>query len=167
MPTDLRTKSVHYLVSCVDELLSRQDEQGVFHPETILPVRYPADFQQFGYYPLALLFTLDHPENTYRGDERLLRAAARSCDHNVDIQAENGGYVSSAWDGGGSGKGSSNNWRTFSFFRTWEYLRDHIDSARASRWEAALERSVDLHFEAARAPRPSGPWQPQGTATLH
>jgi len=149
LPTDLRSKSVRYLASCVDDLLAFQDDDGVFHPETILPVRNPADFQQFGFYPLALLFTLDHPDNPYSGDVRLLEAAARSCDHNVSVQQENGGYVTGAWDGGGGGTGSPNNWRTFSFFKSWELLRNHVNAERAAGWEAALERTVDLHYDAA------------------
>lgn len=134
----LRDKAIRLLASWIPEILSKQDDHGVFWPDHGRPVRFNSDFQQFGYYPLAFLYLTSHPENPFAGDERLLKAAERSIRNNLAITNDYGESLASSHDL--EPAHYANNWRAFSWLRTVELLREHIDQSLIDQCEIALCR---------------------------
>src|SRR6516164_7517396 len=94
----LYDKAVSYLSKHADEILKLQNEKGEFWPDAGFRAQYNTDYQQFAYYPLAWLFTLDHPNNSWKGNSRLLDAVVRSLKNNLAIEDENGGFLGSSHD---------------------------------------------------------------------
>jgi hypothetical protein len=137
----LREKAIEYLVGHVEEILSKQNEKGEFWPDAGFPARWNTDYQQFAYYPLAYLFTLDHPLNSWRGDARLLRAVEKSFSNNLEIQDEKGQFAGSSHDS--KPTHHPGNWRAFSWLRSWELLRSHINKSLAQASEEGLRRALN------------------------
>jgi hypothetical protein len=139
MPT-LRDKAVRYLASHVEEILSKQNEQGEFWPDAGFRAPYNTDYQQFAYYPLAWLYTLEHPNNPWKGNPRLLEAVTRSFKNNVSIQKEDGSFVGSSHDA--APFAWPNNWRSFTWLRSWELMRGQIDRDLEKKCEQGLQRAL-------------------------
>jgi hypothetical protein len=143
----LHDKAVTYLSKHVEEILSKQNEKGEFWPDPGFRAEYNTDYQQFAYYPLAYLFTLDHPNNAWKGNARVLDAVVRSLRNNLAIEDADGGFMGSSHDQAPSSY--PNNWRSFSFLKTWELVRDHIDKKLAADCEDGLRRALKgLHERA-------------------
>ncbi len=123
----IRDKAICLLSSWVPELLARQDEHGVFWPDAGRPARFNTDYQQFGYYPLALLYATEHCRNPYTGDDRLFRAVERSIRNNLAITDDRGQSLASSHDLEPSRY--ANNWRSFSWLQTINLLRGRVDAS--------------------------------------
>ena len=139
MPT-LFDKSVRYLASHVDEILNLQNEQGEFWPDAGFRAAYNTDYQQFAYYPLAWLLTLDHPENPWKDNPRVLTAVERSFKNNLRLLTDNGAFIGSSHDA--APHAWPNNWRTFTFLRAWELMRTRISRELSDACEAGLRRTL-------------------------
>ncbi len=136
----LRTKAIQYLSNSVEEILARQDEHGVFWPDQGRAAAYPTDYQQFAYYPLAFLYTSNHPANDWQGNKRVLEGAVKSLRYNVLNEDGEGRFLSSSHDSKpGHGAG---NWRSFTFLRTWDLLKTHLDSELSEKCEGSLRRAL-------------------------
>ena len=136
----LHEKSVRYLARHVEEILSKQNQSGEFWPDAGIQAAYNTDYQQFAYYPLAYLYTLEHPANPWKGNVRLLESVERSLRNNLAIQNLEGRYLMSSHDH--APRAEHGNWRSFSFLRTWELLRGVL----AKDLDSACEKSLRLVF---------------------
>ncbi|MBI3831878.1 MAG: hypothetical protein HY291_20315 [Planctomycetes bacterium] len=140
MPT-LKDKAVRHLARHVEEMLSKQNEKGEFWPDAGFLAPYPTDYQQFAFYALAYLYTLDHAENPWKGNARLLQAVERSFRNNLALEDEHGGFLSSSHDQPFSTH-HANNWRSFTWLRAWELLRGQIDPKLERACEDGLRRTL-------------------------
>ncbi len=136
----LQDKSVRYLASHADEILGKQNEAGEFWPDSGFRAHFNTDYQQFAYYPLAYLFTLKHAENPWFEHPRLLAAVTRSLKNNLAIQQPDGTFLGSSHDA--APQPYANNWRSFTFLRTWELMRGHIGKDLESQCEQGLRKSL-------------------------
>lgn len=144
----LKTKAVRYLAKHVEEVLANQNERGEFRPDAGTHAPFNTDYQQFAYYPLAWLYVFKHPENPWTGSARLLAAVERSLLNNVALQVENGDFYGSTHDHGP--RPHANNWRSFTFLRTWELLRGQLDPRLEHACEAALRKALGSVVKSAR-----------------
>ena len=144
MPT-LFDKAVRHLSQHADEILNHQNELGEFWPDAGFRAPYNTDYQQFAYYPLAWLFTLDHPENPWKGHPRLLMAVERSFKNNLRVLQENGTFLGSSHDA--APYPYAGNWRSFSWLRSWELMRGHIGRELFDQCEAGLRRTLVAQHE--------------------
>lgn len=144
----LKDKAVRYLASCAEGILACEDADGHFWPDAGRHAQWPTDFQQFAYYPLALLYTLDHPENPWRGNARVLDGALRSLRGMLEHEDGAGNYMGSGHDS--PPRKFAGNWRSFSFLRTWELLRSAMDRDLESACEASLRRALGAIAKTAR-----------------
>ncbi|MBE7464732.1 MAG: hypothetical protein HS116_14750 [Planctomycetes bacterium] len=147
MPT-LRDKAVRHLARHTEEILSKQDEHGVFWPDAYYKAEFNTDYQQFAFYPLAWLYTLDHPDNPWRGNPLLLRAVEKSLRNNLAILLPDGQYQMSTHDHGPHPH--ANNWRSFHWLRTLELIGPHLDKQLAADCEAGLRRALNAVEKTAR-----------------
>src|SRR5471030_1034445 len=91
-------KSVRYLAQHAEEILKHQNDIGEFWPDAGFRAQFNTDYQQFAYYPLAWLYTLDHPDNPWKGNPRLLTAVERSFKNNLRVLQEDGTFLGSSHD---------------------------------------------------------------------
>ena len=146
MPT-LFDKSVRYLAGHAEEILKHQNEQGEFWPDAGFRTQYNTDYQQFAYYPLAWLYTLDHPENQWKEDPRLLTGVERSFKNNLRILTDTGAFIGSSHDA--APHAWPNNWRSFTWLRAWELMRACIEPALSATCEAGLRKAlIGIHGHA-------------------
>lgn len=136
----LRDKSVQYLASHVEEILGKQNDAGEFWPDAGFRAQFNTDYQQFAFYPLAWLYTLDHPGNPWKGNPRLHAAVVRSFKNNLAIEKEDGSFVATSHDAGPHAY--PNNWRSFAWLRAWELMREHLDRDLDARCEQGLRRAL-------------------------
>src|SRR5579862_5033277 len=94
----LHDKAITYLSKHAEEILNLQNEKGEFWPDAGFRAPYNTDYQQFAYYPLAYLLTLDHPNNPWKDKSRLLVAIVRSLRNNLAIEDAGGGFLASSHD---------------------------------------------------------------------
>ncbi|MCZ7644042.1 MAG: hypothetical protein M5U26_01965 [Planctomycetota bacterium] len=135
----LREKAVRHLARHVEEILDKQDEHGVFWPDAYFVPAHNTDYQQFAYYPLAWLYVLEHPQNPWRGNARLLKAVSRALRNNLKILRDDGEFQMSSHDQ--APHWHANNWRGFSWLRTWELLRGRLEPALEAECEAGLRKA--------------------------
>jgi hypothetical protein len=146
MPT-LRDKAVRYLAKHVEEIISKQNDRGEFFPDAYFKQQWNTDYQQFAYYPLAYLYTLDHAENPWKGNARVFEAVRRSLENNVAILMPDGRTMYSSHDHTPGPHG--NNWRNFTWLRTWELLRSALDPKLEQACRIGLERTLPSQVKTA------------------
>ena len=136
----LRDKAVRYLARHAEEILSKQNEKGEFWPDAGFRAPYNTDYQQFGYYPFAYLYTLKHADNPWFEHPRVLEAVVRSFKNNLAILGDDGKFMASSHDA--PPHPGPNNWRSFSWLRALELMRPHLDPSLVNQCEAGLQRAM-------------------------
>ncbi len=151
----LKDKAVRHLAKHVDEIISKQNDKGEFFPDAYFVPSYPTSYQQFAYYPLAWLYVLNHPENPWMGNGRLLAAVERSLRNNLAIMQPDGRTLDSSHDH--SPEPRASNWRNFTWLRTWDLIGEHLDKKLAAETVAAMTTIFDAQrHEAEKAVNEKG-----------
>jgi len=138
----LKELCLEQIVASADRFLSLQWSDGRFE---VVPEHETDEwnfFQQQYVLPAALLYTLDHPGNPWRGDERLSKAILRHGRHIESRIAADGAMA----------------WRlnrvvlshpfvcqrlTCAWLMAYQLLRDHLPTEEKELWRAALLRACD------------------------
>ncbi len=93
-------------------------------------------------YPLALLYTTNHPENPYYRDQELLAVIGRAGDAWREFQYPDGQVEFIKIDDSTWGP-IFMPWSMYHWVETYGLLRDELDPARRQRWEAGLTLAYD------------------------
>ncbi len=138
MRTDIRTTLLRTFVEDVPRNLARFDEAtGRFLTEGGWAVT-----NQDHVYPLALLYTTEHPDNPYYQDASILDRALRGGDALRDFQYPDGQVEFIKVDDSTWGP-IYMPWSMYHWLETYALLREIMDAERRARWETGLTLAYD------------------------